>query len=64
MAKPAVLLLPQPLEDQHVRVDRAADGQDHRGDPGQGERRVDRRHRAQDDHDVQQHADERDQPAR
>ena len=52
-------LFPDTFEDQHVGVHRHADGQDDTGDARQGERRIERRHRTEDQHHVESKSDDR-----
>ena len=47
-----VEFLPQAFVDQHVGIDRHADGEDDAGDAGQGEGEAEHRHRAEEDEDV------------
>ena len=45
-------LLADALVDQHVRIDRHADGEDDAGDARQGQRRAEQHHRGEDEQDV------------
>ena len=51
-------LLADALEDQHVGVDRHADGQDHAGDAGQRERGLEGADRAEQEDDVEDQGDD------
>ena len=50
--RPDMRLLADALVDQHVRIDRHADGEHDAGDAGQGQRRAEQHHRGEDERDM------------
>ena len=57
-----IQLLADAFEDQHVGVDRHAEGEDDSGDAGHGHRRTERGHRTEDEHHVDRQRRHRDHP--
>src|SRR5687767_13507932 len=55
-------LLPDPLEDEDVRVDRHADGEDEAGDAGKSQSRTEEGHRAEEHDGIQDEGEDRVQP--